>query len=267
MKMIPLTCHKCSCSFERSKNEIDRQIRNGRQYFFCSLSCAQSHNKKTTSEILSACLWCNNEFKSTTHKRGRKCCSIDCATKYAQSKVNPLVHQLAMTLIGNETKIFPKLKTFICVICEKSFEKMMRNDIDVKKTCSKRCYIKMLKKWTRENPNCGGELGYKHYDYNGVKMDSSWEVDIAKWMDNENIKWERSRKKYMLWWTDDNGNKRRYYPDFYLPEYDVYLDPKNKYKIENDRIKMERVIKENRITLYWGLLENVKKEIDILRNI
>ena len=30
-----------------------------------------------------------------------------------------------------------------------------------------------------------------------------------------------------------NGVEHRYYPDLYLPDYDVYLDPKNKYLIEN----------------------------------
>lgn len=98
-------------------------------------------------------------------------------------------------------------------------------------------------------------------------MDSTWEVNLAKWMDDEKIKWDRSRHRHIFWWTDDDGNKRRYYPDFYLPEYNVYLDPKNKYKMENDRVKMERVIKENEIKLFWGLLENVKKELDTLRQV
>lgn len=34
-------------------------------------------------------------------------------------------------------------------------------------------------------------------------------------------------------WEDTKGIKHRYYPDFYLPEYDVYLDPKNDYLINN----------------------------------
>jgi hypothetical protein len=133
------------------------------------------------------------------------------------------------------------------------------------KTCSKECYSQYLSKITKANPNCGGETGYRHYKYKDVWMDSTWEVKIAKWMDDVGIKWERSRKRHMFWWTDDNSDKRRYYPDFYLPDFNVYLDPKNKYKIKQDQIKMERVIQENGIVLYWGLLENIKKELDILR--
>lgn len=98
-------------------------------------------------------------------------------------------------------------------------------------------------------------------------MDSKWEVELAKWMDAEGIRWGRDRKRHMFWWTDDNGDKRRYYPDFYLPKFDVYLDPKNKYKMKQDRIKMERVVEENGIILFWGLFENVKKEVDILQGV
>ena len=97
-----------------------------------------------------------------------------------------------------------------------------------------------------KNPNCGGETNYKKYKYNDIWMDSSWEVNIAKWLDVNNIKWIRDRKINFIW-TDINGIKRRYYPDFYLPEHNLYLDPKNKYKLEKDRDKISRVIYENKI--------------------
>lgn len=79
-------------------------------------------------------------------------------------------------------------------------------------------------------------------------------------LDAQNIEWVRS-KSIILWWTDESGGKRRYHPDFYLPEYDLYLDPKNKFLIEKDRFKMNQVIKENKITLIWGLLDNVLCEL------
>lgn len=98
-------------------------------------------------------------------------------------------------------------------------------------------------------------------------MDSKWEIELAKWMDANSIVWERDKKKHKFIWTDKDGNKRRYYPDFYLPSYNVYLDPKNKYLIEVDDYKINQVIRENKICLVWGLLENVKKEVDILRGV
>lgn len=65
--------------------------------------------------------------------------------------------------------------------------------------------------------------------YNGIKLDSSYEVMVAESLDNNNILWERpTRFEYHM------DNILHYYtPDFYLPDYDIYLDPKNDFLIEN----------------------------------
>lgn len=92
---------------------------------------------------------------------------------------------------------------------------------------------------------------------------------VAKELDENQIKWERP--SYFIW-KDDTGNEHRYYPDFYLPEYNVYLDPKNDYLIENksarfgitDVEKIKKVSEQNNIkilildknNLNW---ENIKK--------
>lgn len=36
-----------------------------------------------------------------------------------------------------------------------------------------------------------------------------------------------------MFYTDNEGNLRYYYPDFYLEDYNVYLDPKNDYLLNN----------------------------------
>jgi len=77
----------------------------------------------------------------------------------------------------------------------------------------------------------GGWHTSKTIEYKGIKLDSTYELDVAKNLDENQIKWERP--KYLLW-KDQNGLEHRYYPDFYLPEYNVYLDPKNDYLINNE---------------------------------
>jgi hypothetical protein len=263
MKTTKLQCNKCGNHFQIQNGEYNRQIRKGRQHFFCSLSCSQSYNKKTTTDVIGNCLWCEKTFQTTTHKRARKCCSGDCAHKYAQSKVNKNVHKQSV----QRPSFFPKEKEFRCVMCDKTFIRMVNNDVEIRKTCSDKCYKSYLSQLSRNNPNCGGGTNYRKYKYSGVWMDSRWEVELAKWLDENKIEWIRDRKQCQFLWTDKVGNKRRYYPDFYLPRLDVYLDPKNKYLIGEDRYKIEKVIEENKITLFWGLFENVKKEIDILRKV
>lgn len=69
--------------------------------------------------------------------------------------------------------------------------------------------------------------------YGGTWFDSKWEVRVATSLDENDISWERPKSGFV--WTD-SGNK--YYPDFYLPDFDVYLDPKNSYLRVKDAVKI-----------------------------
>jgi hypothetical protein len=61
-------------------------------------------------------------------------------------------------------------------------------------------------------------------NYRGILLDSNWELELAKRLDSIGIEWTRPEP---LKWTDKNGISRNYFPDFYLPEYNLFLDPKN----------------------------------------
>lgn len=61
-------------------------------------------------------------------------------------------------------------------------------------------------------------------EYNGILLDSTWELELAKRLDFLKIEWVRPNP---LKWTDENAIEHNYFPDFYLPEHDLYLDPKN----------------------------------------
>ena len=267
MKTLNILCNECNVSFVKQKNEYDRQIRKGNNNFYCSLKCSGIHATKYRIkhvEIERECLLCKNKFISTTHKKHKKCCNKLCAKKYAQSFVKYDENQ--KDKLSSSMKRYYQYNSHIrpktyedrkCVICKTIFniQKCKR-----KKTCSDGCLKKLMSVNSTKNPNCGGETNYKKYKYNDIWMDSTWEVNIAIWLDNNNIKWIRDRKINFIW-TDMSGRKRRYYPDFYLPEHNLYLDPKNKYKLEKDRYKLSKVISENRITLIYGLQENIICEL------
>lgn len=90
--------------------------------------------------------------------------------------------------------------------------------------------------------------------YNGIKLDSSYEVEVAKSLDEHLVQWVRP-KRIPYHYTD--GSLHYYTPDFYLPDYDVYLDPKNDYLIEHvneftgmtDVEKIQRVMNEHDIKI------------------
>lgn len=88
-------------------------------------------------------------------------------------------------------------------------------------------------------------------------LESSWEVDIATWLDKNNIDWDRPKH---IKWVDSTRKARKYFPDFYLPDYDVYLDPKNPYIIAKDKEKIKAV--SATINLIYGNVEYIKYKLN-----
>lgn len=89
----------------------------------------------------------------------------------------------------------------------------------------------------------------KHYKYHEYILDGLWELDVAKYLDNNNIKWERPLNGFKYEW---NNSEHLYFPDFYLPEYNYYIEVKG-YQRERDSYKWKSVknliiIKEKEIT-------------------
>ena len=64
-----------------------------------------------------------------------------------------------MIVFGNKIKRYPMKKLFVCITCDKNFVWIVNNNVVVKKTCSLKCQSELRSKISRENPNCGGELG------------------------------------------------------------------------------------------------------------
>lgn len=100
------------------------------------------------------------------------------------------------------------------------------------KTGLKCCTITCARSYTIKNG-----IKSKQTMYNNVPLDSSWELTIATLLDQCSIRW--IRPKYIKYNIDNKS--RRYFPDFYLPEYDLYLDPKNPYGMKTDSEKMKAI--------------------------
>lgn len=100
----------------------------------------------------------------------------------------------------------------------------------------------------------GGWHTSRSFDYNGIRLDSSYELRFAEDLDKNKIKW--SRPKPLLYRL--NGEEHRYYPDFYLDDYDVYVDTKNDYLINHvnpkygitDVEKINLVSQQNNVKIY-----------------
>lgn len=118
--------------------------------------------------------------------------------------------------------------------------------------------------------NLGGVRQSRWIEYNGKKLGSSYELLTAKSLDENGVKWDVCKK---INYIDPFGKQRTYTPDFYLKDYDVYLDPKNDYLLTNinprlgfsDREKIKlvenqngiKVLLLNKYQLTWDIIEKL----------
>ena len=70
-----------------------------------------------------------------------------------------------------------------------------------------------------------------------IKLDSSWEEELAKRLDFLCIEWNRPKEP--MEWTDSEDKIHHYFPDFYLPKFNIYLDPKNPQAICQQKEKID----------------------------
>ena len=82
-------------------------------------------------------------------------------------------------------------------------------------------------------------LRRKMIRYKGIMLDSSWELALAQRLDEQVILWTRPAP---LTWIDEAGQSHHYFPDFYLPEYDLYLDPKNPIAMNTQKKKLDLLL-------------------------
>lgn len=94
-------------------------------------------------------------------------------------------------------------------------------------------------------PNAGrGKREYKQNIYGEeFLLRSSYEVKVADWLNLNHILWVIPKP---IWYVLD-GVKKRYYPDFYIPSFDLYIETKNDFllSIQKEKINSIRLVLDN----------------------
>lgn len=102
--------------------------------------------------------------------------------------------------------------------------------------------------------NAGHSKKFKVIDSFGKEttLQSTYELRCSNILNELCIKWLRPKAlKY---------DGRNYFADFYLPELDIWLDPKNNYKAKQDQEKINKVIEQNNVRLFVLLEHQLTKE-------
>jgi hypothetical protein len=184
-----IICPKCNTEFDNySKYGLKK---------FCTRKCANSRGPRT------------EEFKQIVREK-------------QTGKKMPLSGIIKAILTKGQTVHKQSSVNTICVVCNNDTGSKYR------KTCSTNCYRLNCKLNSQKHPNCGGQKHTNRSKISNINGDifvteSSFERRLAESLNTNNIIWMRPS---YFWYVDNNGRKRRYYPDFYLPEYNIYLDPK-----------------------------------------
>lgn len=98
-----------------------------------------------------------------------------------------------------------------------------------------------------------------HYNYKGVDLHGKWELKYAKWLDENQIRWQRCKDSFSYYYE---GKTRRYTPDFYLIDTDEYVEIKG-YKTEKDEAKWSQFPEYRTLIV---LLEDDLKAMNVIQN-
>lgn len=126
-------------------------------------------------------------------------------------------------------------------------------------------HSKAMKKCVLNNPsvysikNISGRVKMIEInDYNGncMKVKGTWELAVATYLTNNKIEWTNKIKQpFTYFW---NNSWHLYFPDFYLPELNIYIEVKG-YERERDRCKWAVV--NNLIVLKYNEINKIQNNI------
>lgn len=174
------------------------------------------------------CQKCNKPFTIITDGRYiPKHCSRSCANSRIKTEESKNKLSAKMQGIGKFTKIlFCK-----CEICSTEF---LWNSIDkgYRRCCKDLLCIKQF----RYNVLKGKVGGFKPNStrvhrsvYKGYQMDSGAELAFAQLLDKHNIEWIKNSSIAFEYLPG-----KKYYPDFYLPSFDAWVEIKGKKYVRQD---------------------------------
>lgn len=98
-------------------------------------------------------------------------------------------------------------------------------------------------------------LRRKMIEYRGVMLESSWELALAQRLDDLGIEWIRPGP---IQWVDEERRTHHYFPDFFLPKYNLYLDPKNPQAVKVQKKKLDILMKQHHNIMILSTLTECK---------
>ena len=166
--------------------------------------------------------------KNSNWKGGNPKC-IDCGKKLSAKHCKRCTICWKKHNIGNKHFSYKGIKIKTCLDCNKPLQKY--TDANYCKSCANkgvrhRCYGKPV-----PPP--------KFIFYKSIYFRSSWEANFAKWLDLSGAEWKYEPRAFEV---TVNNKKTNYIPDFYLSEFDCYVEIKGYWRF-NAKDKVNQFLK------------------------
>ncbi len=214
---------------------------------------------------------CKKSFLVRMHRKDAKFCSHSCSARISNAQKDPIPpevgRKISAALKGksNPYKGIHKV-TYVKLICNnlfcgKTFERPPYRSHQ--KYCNDNCAIKTIGSRTTSPKASKGRSGIRPDIDQNITFYSTWEANIARVFNLVGIKWKYAPRRFNL-------GEHTYRPDFYLPNYDEYIEVKNfmgEYSRKRDNlfreifpnIKLELILKEQYMEIkndYASLIDN-----------
>jgi len=237
-ELNPIKCNHCKSTIQYTK----------RPKQFCDMKCYGAHNSKcAVNEYYRSPLHCREcnaviPFKKKKIVGNFKFCNNSCRSKYSV-KHCPLSKKSRNQIIEKN----------------KIIQKQIWND-EMRKIHSNK-----MKQVVAENPEsystknvCGRVKRISTIDSFGNKTSclGKWELLVISFLNRNKIKWTNKIEKefYYTW----NGGIHRYFPDFYLSDFNFYIEVKG-YERDRDRCKWQS-FKEKLILIKKKEIQQIKED-------
>ena len=198
----PATCKQCSTPL----------LYKNRHNTFCSHTCAGIATNATRDYVHSV----------ETKQKIRAGVMKNPGGIYKQHLDNLRIPHLQLPQFNGKI-LGPYSKVRQCQVCNKTFATTTRN------TCSNECYL-LTRRGGGFQPN---STIVHRSSYKDQQMDSGAELAFAKLLDAHNVEWQKNSTTFFTF-QYPSGKTGKYYPDFYLPVFDAWIEVKGKKYYRDD---------------------------------